>query len=196
MIKRILERLLKPRPSADPNTIAIAKIIPDGTKMEARQVTGYRDGVTQISVGKQSIVQGKIIFDRPESKISIGDRTFIGGGTKLVCAESISVGNDILISWGVTIVDHNSHAVAFSKREPDVVDWGNGKKDWTHVAARPVVLKDKCWIGFDAKILKGVTIGEGAVVGAASVVTKDVPDWTVVGGNPAKIIRVLAEHER
>ena len=45
-------------------------------------------------------------------------------------------------------------------------------------------------------ILKGVTIGEGSIVGAGSVVTKDVPDWTIVGGNPAKIIRVIPENER
>ena len=54
----------------------------------------------------------------------------------------------------------------------------------------------KVWIGFNAIILKGVTIGEGAVVGAGSVVTKDVLPWTVVAGNPARLIREISENER
>jgi len=57
-------------------------------------------------------------------------------------------------------------------------------------------IKDKAWIGFNSIILKGVTIGEGSIVGAGSVVTKDIPDWSIVGGNPAKVIREISENER
>ena len=52
-----------------------------------------------------------------------------------------------------------------------------------------ITIKDKAWIGFDCIVLKGVTIGEGAVVAAGSVVTKDVPDYAVVAGNPAVIVK-------
>ncbi|HWY61214.1 MAG TPA: acetyltransferase [Rhizomicrobium sp.] len=55
----------------------------------------------------------------------------------------------------------------------------------------PVVISDKAWIGFGTTILKDVTVGEGAVVGACSVVTKDVELWTVVAGNPVRILRRL-----
>ncbi len=55
----------------------------------------------------------------------------------------------------------------------------------------PIHIKDKVWIGFNVIILKGVTIGEGAVIAAASVVTKDIPDWSLAGGNPAKVIKEL-----
>jgi galactoside O-acetyltransferase len=72
-----------------------------------------------------------------------------------------------------------------------VLDWAKGHKDWSKVTIRPVVICDKAWIGFGVKILKGVTIGEGAVIAAGSVVTKDVPPRHVVGGNPARIIRAL-----
>ena len=61
---------------------------------------------------------------------------------------------------------------------------------------RPIKICDKVWIGFNSIILSGVTVGEGAVAAAGSVVTKDVPSWTIVGGNPAKIIREIPVNER
>jgi hypothetical protein len=86
-------------------------------------------------------------------------------------------------------VDHNSHATDWTSRKNDVVAWGQGKKDWSGVTIKPVKISDRVWIGLNAIILKGVTIGEGAIVGAGSVVTKDVPPYTIVAGNPARIIR-------
>ncbi|MDH4236354.1 MAG: hypothetical protein OEV17_03815 [Nitrospira sp.] len=59
-----------------------------------------------------------------------------------------------------------------------------------------VDIHDKAWIGLDAIILKGVTIGEGAIVGAGSVVSKDVPPFTIVAGNPARVVRELGPDER
>lgn len=61
--------------------------------------------------------------------------------------------------------------------------------DYSVIESSPITIKDKTWIGFHSIILKSVTIGEGAIVGAGSVVTKDVPDYAVVGGNPAKILK-------
>lgn len=129
-------------------------------------------------------------MDREGAVIRVGQRTFIGKGL-LVAAQSIEIGADVLLSWGVTIVDHQSHNLDFSKRADDVTNWLTGKKDWAHVAIEPVRICDKVWIGFGASILPGVTIGEGAIVGAASVVTRDVEPWTVVAGNPARVIRKL-----
>lgn len=140
-------------------------------------------------LGDKSIFEGTFFFDRPNAKIEIGDRTFIGSGTKLVAASNITIGSDVLISWGCTIVDHNSHAVKFEERKSDVVNWGQGKKDWTYVKIEPTIIEDKVWIGFDVKILKGIKIGEGAVIAAGSVVTKNVEPYTIVGGNPARYIK-------
>jgi len=76
-------------------------------------------------------------------------------------------------------------------RRDDVRNWGKGQKNWKHVAHAPVAVKDKAWIGFNVSILKGVTIGEGAVIGACSVVTRDVPAYAVAVGNPARVVRSL-----
>lgn len=143
-----------------------------------------------ISLGNYCIFEGQIACDRAGAKVAVGDRSFVGDSL-IVSAGRITIGNDVLISWGVTIVDHDSHATAFSLRRNDVMDWYEGRKDWSHVAIAPVTIGDKCWIGFGATILKGVTVGEGAVIGAQSVVTRDVAPWTVVAGNPARVLRTL-----
>ena len=147
-----------------------------------------------VTVDEDTQVDGFIFFDKENAKVSIGRRSFVNA--MIVSAESIDIGDDVLIAWGTTIVDHNSHSISFSKRSEDVTNWMQGKKDWSHVKTSPVKICDKVWIGFNTIILKGVTIGEGSVVGAGSVVTKDVPPWTIVAGNPAKIIREIPEDER
>ncbi|MEH2319923.1 acyltransferase [Nostoc sp.] len=152
-----------------------------------------KNGCT-VNIDEQTQIIGSIIFDKENASISIGKRVFISGS--VIVAQSVKIGDDVLISWGTTIVDHNSHAISFSYREKDAINWLAGKKDWSYVKILPVKICNKVWIGFNSIILKGVTIGEGAVVGAGSVVTKDVPPWTIVAGNPAQVIREIPEDER
>jgi galactoside O-acetyltransferase len=151
-------------------------------------------GNNRLRVGEDSLIQCRVMFDRKGAEVTIGDRCYVGAST-LVSAQSIELGDDIMISWGVTIVDHNSHAIKWEDRKRDVLDWIKNKKDWAHVKTGPVRIKDKAWIGFNASILKGVTIGEGAVVGAGAVVTRDVPDYVVVAGNPAMPVRNLGSSQ-
>lgn len=160
-------------------------------------------GKKYIEIGENCLLNGTFIFEISEGKITIGDRTFIGGGT-FICIDEIKIGSDVMFSWGCTIADNNSHSHVWSERDNDVKSWKKGVdenkigayKDWTNVRKGKVVIKDKAWIGFNSIILKGVTVGEGSIIGAGSVVTKDVPDWTIVAGNPAKIIREIPENER
>ncbi len=148
-----------------------------------------------LTVECDSMVAATLCFDQADAHIHIGKRTFIGK-SYIVAAEKVSIGDDVMISWGVTVVDHNSHSISFSKRQHDVMNWRVGQKDWSSVECHPVCISDKAWIGFNASILKGVTVGEGAIVAAGSIVTKDVPPWTIVGGNPAKTIREIPINER
>lgn len=149
----------------------------------------------KLIISENTIVEGHLIFERENTSISIGKRTFIGGSS-LICAEKIIIGSDVLIAWGCVFLDHNSHSLFFHKRKDDVINRLNGEKNWSIVIRKPIVVEDKAWIGFNSIILKGVTIGEGAIVGAGSVVTKDVPPYTIVAGNPARIIREIPEDER
>ncbi|WP_396127469.1 acyltransferase [Aurantibacillus circumpalustris] len=106
-----------------------------------------------------------------------------------------------MFSWGCTIIDTDAHSLNWDDRKKDVKDWKKGieenqtgkYKDWSKVISKKIVVEDKAWIGFNVIILKGVTIGEGAVVAAGSVVTKNVMPYTLVGGNPAVEIKKLIE---
>lgn len=148
-----------------------------------------------LKIGSGSIVEGSLVSERDGASIIIGDNTFIGSST-IAAAQSIEIGDDVLISWGCNIVDHNSHAIGWSNRSSDVREWYAGRKNWEHVPVRPVKIGNKSWIGLNVIVLKGVEIGEGAVVGAGSVVTRNIPAWTVAAGNPARTLREIPRDER
>ena len=150
-----------------------------------RRVSGNR-----LSIGENSIIHADISFEASGGETRIGNRTFLGR-SHLICYRNLAIGDDVIMSWGVTIVDHDSHSLDWTERRNDVLDWGKGRKNWAVVAHAPVIIADKAWIGFNVSILKGVTIGEGAVIGACSVVTRDIPPYSVAAGNPARVVRSL-----
>lgn len=157
------------------------------------------DKSVQIKLGKESTFFCKFILEKPNAVIQIGDNVYIGA-SNIYCSSKIVIGNNVLISWGVKIYDHNSHSLLPGDRIYDIRLAGNNvrkgfsltlNKNWNNVASEPIYIKDNVWIGMDATILKGVTIGENSIIAAGSVVTKDVEPNTIVGGNPAKIIKKL-----
>jgi acetyltransferase-like isoleucine patch superfamily enzyme len=109
---------------------------------------------------------------------------------------SITIEEDVLISYGCIIVDSDNHSSRYSVRRLDIADWKRGKHNWDSHVHKPVIIRRGAWIGARSIILKGVEIGYGGIVGAGSVVTTDVPPWTIVAGNPAKIIREIPPDER
>jgi acetyltransferase-like isoleucine patch superfamily enzyme len=146
----------------------------------------------RLAIGNGSMIDASIISDRAGARYRIGDNTFIGA-SHLISASSISIGSNVLISWGCWIVDHDSHAIGYQDRVNDVELWRRGEKCWDNVKISPVTVCDHAWIGFNSIILKGITIGRCAVIGAGSVVTKNIPDHCVAAGNPARVIRELKQ---
>ena len=161
-------------------------------RFAARKIVARQGG--RLVIGEGSLLEGGVAFERAGAEVHIGSRSFVNA--QLAAAQCITIGDDVLVAWGVTIVDHDSHSLTFSKRKDDVTLWARGEKRWDDVPVAPVKIGDKAWIGLNAIIVKGVTVGEGAVIGAGSVVTKNVAEWTVVAGNPARVIRTLGDAER
>jgi len=151
-----------------------------------------------VDIGDDCILKNKIVFETDTGYVKIGNGCYIGG-SRIISAAGVDIGDWVTMAWGITIYDHNSHSLDYRERINDqkqqLQDWDSGNfirnKNWSVVSKKPVSIGDYVWIGFDAVILKGVTIGTGAIVGACSVVASDVEPWTVVAGNPARVIKRL-----
>ena len=158
-----------------------------------------------LTIGTDSMVGGTYSFESASGEVIIGDRVYVAGG-HFICINKIEIENDVFISWGCYFFDNDSHSLDINHRLNDMKnhlsDWRNGlnnyniSKDWKYVKAGPIKICKYAWIGMECKILKGVTIGEGAIVGSGSVVTKNVEPWTIVAGNPAKFVKAIPEDMR
>lgn len=128
------------------------------------------------------IIDGQETIQKLNPALSIGQLCNFGSFNHITCTNRITIGDGVLTGKWVTITDnsHGDTTVETLKIRPE-------KR--RIVSKGPVVIGDYVWIGDKATILPNVTIGKGAVVAANAVVTKDVPAYSVVAGNPAKIIK-------
>jgi acetyltransferase-like isoleucine patch superfamily enzyme len=128
----------------------------------------------------------------PHGHVSLGTCAF-SHGVWFICDAGIDIGDYTMLSWNVVLMDTYRAPLEPAKRRQlleraaqesaRILDGGE--------TARPIRIGNNVWIGFDVCVLPGVTIGDGSIVGARSVVTQDVPPYSVAAGNPAQIIRRL-----
>ena len=150
-----------------------------------------------IQVGANTHLKGELLTFAHGGEISIGEYCYIGEQSHIWSAKRISIGNRVLISHGVNIFDSLTHPINAAKRHAHYLQIiTQGHPDQVDLSEAPVQIGDDVWIGCLSIILRGVSIGEGAIVGAGAVVTCDVPAYTIVAGNPARIIRELGPDER
>lgn len=173
-------------------------VFTDGFCVELRNP---KPGKIYLKTGRHCVLDGKFIFETSEGFISVGDRVHIGN-SNFISINNITIEDDVTIAWNCLFYDHNSHSTDWDERrfdtEQEYSDIKNGlsmieNKNWDVVRSAPIRICSKAWIGTGVTVLKGVTIGEGAIVAAGSVVTKNVEPWTMVGGNPAVVIKSLRE---
>lgn len=145
----------------------------------------YIIGDTKIYVGDQVTISGNLsiksgrFFDDPE--LRIGSHTFIGNNTRFTVNRRVVIGEHCNIAGGTTIADSDGHPSEWQRRA------GHDELQAEEVAE--VMIGDHVWIGRDAQILKGVKIGDRAIVGAGSVVINDVPEDMIAMGSPARLVR-------
>jgi acetyltransferase-like isoleucine patch superfamily enzyme len=123
-----------------------------------------------MKVGKNCVIRRGVYLGSP-NELELGDGSFLGRAS-LYCTGGIKIGKNVNVSDGVVIITAK-HDVNSPKFEASYV---------------PIKIEDWAWIATNAIVLAGVTIGEGAVVAAGAVVTKDIPPYSIVGGSPAKVI--------
>jgi len=132
--------------------------------------------------GKNLLIGGGTIVS-PTKLITMGDNVFIGRNCSVTTSSSgrspIRIGNNVMLAERVQIIGGNH---AFDRTDIPINQQGEGKQG-------VIIIEDDVWIGASAIVLTGVKIGKGSVVAAGSVVTKNVESYSIVGGNPAKLIK-------
>ncbi|MBM7417242.1 MULTISPECIES: acyltransferase [Nocardiaceae] len=127
---------------------------------------------TTLKIGERArLYDGVSIFlDHEHASIEIGDRTYINRRSELVCQNHIKIGSDCAISWDVTISDTDYHEIIGGRAR-----------------SAEVVIGDNVWIASGVRILKGVTVGDGSVIAAGSLVINDIPPRSLAAGAPAVV---------
>ena len=186
--------------------------------MDIKEITGswdYRSLPKNIAVGKNCWFERKDSFGRfrsvqspglvlgenvkvftwttfnvePQGKLEVGDDSILVGAI-FMCAQQVTIGKRVVISYHVTIADCDFHPKDPDLRKQDAIANAprGDKSQRPPVSSRPVIIDDDVCIGIGAIILKGVHIGKGARIGAGAVVTSDIPPGAKVEGNPARIV--------
>ena|SRR5690554_1292535 len=144
---------------------------------------------TDILIGDDIMLYGTLISSN-RGKISISSKTSIREGCKIFCANKISIAENVIFADNIIVSDTNHHPVSPADRlEMIKSGWSSNLWNWEYADSEPVEIQENVWIGQYARILKGVTIGRNSIVASNSVVAKDVPENSIVAGNPAKVVK-------
>lgn len=146
-----------------------------------------------IVVGDNTHVAGILSVWSNTGRIDIGSDSFIGEGTRVFAAMHVVIGDRVQIAHNCNIFDCNVHSLDAEERHIEYLqNIQSGQIRMHDLRENEVIIEDDAWLGACVIVLKGVRIGEGAIIGAGSVVTRDIPRYTVAVGNPARVIKSLA----
>lgn len=155
------------------------------------RVINYSNQKDLIEIGENSHIRGDLVIFNYGGKIVIGNNSFLGEGSKIWSDNKIVIGNNVMISHNVNIFDTNSHETNYLERNKSfkyLIEHGYFRENRSYIKSAPIIIEDNVWININAIILRGVRIGRGSIIGAGSIVTKDIPEFTFWAGNPAKFI--------
>jgi acetyltransferase-like isoleucine patch superfamily enzyme len=145
---------------------------------------------SQIEIEDNVMFFGKIICDG-SGNIKISSKTSVREGCIFYCSNSIIIHEGVIFADNVIVSDTNHHPVSPIDRKKMVESgWSTDYWKWKHAKSSPIEIEENVWIGQYSRILKGVHIGKNSIVASNSVVTSNVPANSIVGGNPARVIKV------
>ena len=161
------------------------------------RIRNARGDSGKIVVGPNSQVLGDLSTFAHGGEIRIGEWCYIGEASRIWSAALIELGDRVLVSHSVNIFDSLTHPLHAAARHAQVKQiFEHGHPQTLVLDENPVRIRNDAWIGAGAMILRGVTVGEGGIVAAGAVVTRDVPAYSIVAGNPAVLVRELSADER
>jgi acetyltransferase-like isoleucine patch superfamily enzyme len=135
-------------------------------------------------------IRGAMYVQSEKSKIQIGDRVGISSSC-LWAKDSITIGNDVNIGGDCLIMDNDAHPHNYIQRRLTYASEVGKEEYYKTIPTAPVVIGDDVWIGARCQILKGVHIGSRSIIAAGSIVTKDIPEGCIAGGNPCRVIKEI-----
>lgn len=158
---------------------------------ERSRVMNLSNDPAKINLGTNCHIYGMLTVYNYNGKIKIGNYCSLGEYSRIVSGKSITIGSRVMIAHNVNILDNNSHPKDARLRHEDfVTTYSSGNKEYD-LESKEIIIEDDVWIGFNSIILKGVRIGRGAIIGAGSVVVKDVEPWTINVGNPLRCVEKI-----
>lgn len=144
---------------------------------------------SQIELDYKSRVYG-VLDSQYDGRIFIGKYSQLGPNSIIRAVNKVYIGDYTAVSMNVVISDNNSHPINPKDRlVMQKTPSGSKERSWIYSDNAPIIIGNNCWIGENSRICKGVTIGDGAIVAANAVVTKDVPPNCIAAGNPARIVK-------
>lgn len=182
---------------------SLATIGKDFTLAGGAAIVNESGDRTKVVIGEKTRITNGVIICKKDAQVTIGKYCVLQNGSNISCLNNVTIGNYVGIANNTTIADNNTHAIGVENwirhritvapGGPGYSGIGNG---WELSESAPIHIGDAVWIGSNCRILKGVSIGEGAIVAAGSVVTKNVEAYTVVAGNPAKKVKSLERPDK
>ena len=146
---------------------------------------------TQLKIGDFTILRKNKFFCFGKGKLKIGKYCYFGDETQVDASKEIKIGNYCMFSNRIMVQDHTGHPISPKKRRKQLINLQKISTDVYDTEIKKVIIKNDVWVGMEAVILKGVTIGEGSIIAARAVVTKNVPPYSIAAGNPAKIVKKI-----
>ncbi len=168
-----------------------ATMAPSATVHPTAHISNLRGGPGAIAIGAHTEVWGDLVVLWEGGSIRIGEQCYLGERCNLTSLSSITIGNRVVIFPFVDVLDTDSHPMTIGGWRQDlkalITNNPDGRRG-LEIGSSPVVIEDDVCIGAKATVLKGVRIGQGAVVAPGAIVVKDVPAGSVVAGNPARVV--------
>ena len=161
-----------------------ARVLPGG------KITNPQGAREAIRIGLNSWIAAELLVFPHDGRIQIGEFCYLGDHSRVWSATQVTIGDRVFLAHGVNVHDNDAHSTSAETRHRHFRDLVlNGESSFVEdFSFAPVTIDDDAWIGFNSTILKGTRVGRGSIVGACSLVTRDVPPYTIVAGNPAVVI--------